>query len=222
MVGAFILSILRSSPAISSVDILARRQPPDIPSDHPKTRVFVEKDTSKWAPHIQSHAPAPQIFFSALATTRGAAGGFDNQYKLEHDLNIELAKAAKEAGSKVYVLISSAGASNKSRFGYMKMKGEIEEDIKALGFEHTVIVQPGLIAGRRQESRPAEAVMRQMANVAGMISTHYLKDGWAQDADVIAKAAVSAGLTAANGGAPSSVWELKGPDIVRLGRTNWK
>jgi len=159
---------------------------------------------------------------SALATTRGAAGGFENQYKLEHDLNLELAKAAKEAGSKVYVLISSSGASNTSRFGYMKMKGEIEEDIKALGFEHTVIVQPGLIAGRRQESRPAEAVARQIANVAGMISTHYLKDAWAQDADVIAKAAVSAGLKAANGEAPSSVWELKGPDIVRLGRTNWK
>src|SRR5205085_11373345 len=120
-----------------------------------------------------------------------------------HDLNVELARAAKEAGSKVYVLISAATSNKNSRFGYVRMKGEIEEDITALEFEHTVIVQPGLISGRREESRPMEAVMRHVAGFAGMISSHYLKDWWAQDADVIAKAAVSAGLKALNGEAPS-------------------
>jgi uncharacterized protein YbjT (DUF2867 family) len=137
-------------------------------------------------------------------------------------LNVELARAAKEAGSKVYVLISAATADKNSRFGYVKMKGEIEEDIKALGFDHTVIVQPGIISGQREESRPMEAVIRHVAGFAGMINSHYLKDWWAQDADMIAKAAVSAGLKALDGEAPSKVWLLKGPDIVRLGRTDWK
>ena len=141
---------------------------------------------------------------------------------MEHDLNIELAKAAKEAGTKVYVLVSSVGANNTAMSAYFKMKGEIEEDIKAMGFENMIILRPGLIAGNREESRPGEAVLRKFAGVLGKISTHYLKDGWAQDADVIAKAAVSAGLTAANGGAPSKVWELAGADIIRLGRTEWK
>lgn len=137
-------------------------------------------------------------------------------------MNVELAKVAKEAGSTVYVLISAATADKNSRIGYVRMKGEIEEDIKALGYEHTVIVQPGIISGRREESRPMEAVIRHLAGFAGMINSHYLKDWWAQDADVIAKAAVSAGLKALNGEAPSKVWILKGPDIVRLGRTDWK
>ena len=137
-------------------------------------------------------------------------------------MNVELARAAKEAGSKVYVLISAATANKNSRFAYVKMKGEIEEDVKALGFEHTVIVQPGIISGHREESRPMEAVIRHIAGFAGRINSHYLKDWWAQDADVIAKAAVSAGLKALNGEAPSKVWLLKGPDIVRLGRTDWK
>ena len=135
---------------------------------------------------------------------------------------MELAKAAKEAGSKVYVLISAANANKNSTFGYIRMKGEIEEDIKALGFEHTIIVQPGLIAGRRVESRPSEALFRHVASFAGMVNSHYLKDSWAQDADVIAKAAVSAGLKAVSGEAPSNVWELKAGDIIRLGRTDWK
>lgn len=171
---------------------------------------------------MKSQSPAPQIFFSALATTRGAAGGFQNQYKLEHDLNIELAQAAKDAGTRVYVLISAQGASTTSSIAYSKMKGQIEEDVKAIGFDHTVILQPGLIAGHREETRMLESVVRKIAAIAGMISTHYLKDGWAQDADVIAKAAVSAGLKAVNGEAPNKVWVLKGADIVRLGRAEWK
>lgn len=171
---------------------------------------------------MQSLSPAPQIFFSALATTRGAAGGFDKQYKFEHDLNIELAKAAKDAGTRVYVLISSNSANKSSMAAYLKMKGEIEEDIKSIGFEHTIIMRPGLIAGAREESRPAEAVLRTIAGLAGKLSTHWLKDGWAQDADVIAKAAVSAGLSAASGEASSKVREIGGSEIVRLGRTEWK
>jgi len=220
MVGAFILSTLRTSASVSSIEILARRSPPDL-SD-PKVKQFVDKDTTTWASHLSSLSPPPSIIFSALATTRAAAGGFDKQYKLEHDLNIELAKAAKESGTKVYVLISSGGANPKSFFGYQKMKGEIEENIRALGFEHMIILRPGLIAGHREENRALEAAFRKVANIAGHINSTWLKDPWAQEADVIAKAAVNAGLKAVNGEAKEKVWILGGKDIIKLGRTEWK
>jgi uncharacterized protein YbjT (DUF2867 family) len=170
---------------------------------------------------MSSLIPPPSVLFSALATTRAAAGGFDKQYKLEHDLNVELAEAAKKAGTKVYVLISSSGASSASRIGYSKMKGEIEDHIKELGFDQMVILRPGLIAGNRGESRMLEGVARKLAAGLGMISAS-LKDPWAQEAEVIGKAAVSAGLKALNGEAPAKVWILSGADIVRLGRTESK
>jgi uncharacterized protein YbjT (DUF2867 family) len=176
---------------------------------------FIDADTSQWAQHYKSLSPPPSIFFSALATTRAAAGSFENQYKLEHGVNVEMAKAAKEAGTKVYVMISVTNASTGAMFGYTRMKGQIEEDIKALDFEQTVILQPGLITGKREESRPAEAVVKKIADSLGMINSHFLKDGWAQDADVIAKAAVSAGLKALNGEAPNKVWEINGRNIKR-------
>jgi len=220
MVGAFILSILRTSPSVSSIDILARRPPPEATSTA-KITTHIDKDTATWVPHMSSLSPPPSILFSALATTRAAAGGFDKQYKLEHDLNVELAKAAKAAGTKVYVLISSNGAHVGSRIPYARMKGEIEDHIKELGFEHMVILRPGLIAGNREESRTGEAVIRKIAAGLGMISTH-LKDPWAQEAEVIGKAAVTAGLKALDGQAPEKVWILYGSDIIRLGRTEWK
>ena len=180
-----------------------------------KLNAIIDANTSKWAQHYKSLPRTPSIIFSALATTRGAAGSFENQYKLDHDLNVEIAKAAQEAGSKVYVLISVSGASSTSRFAYTKLKGEIEEDIKALGFEHTIILRPGLIAGKREESRPTEAVLRKIAGGLGAISSHYLKDGWAQEAEDIAKAAVNAGLKALNGEAPSKVWVITGREIIQ-------
>ena len=174
---------------------------------------FIETDTEKWASHYKSLSPTPSIFFSALATTKAAAGGFDNQYKLEHGLNIEMAKAAHEAGAKIYVLISAANANTKAMFAYSKMKGQIEEDVKAIGFDTTIILRPGLIAGYREESRPAEAAIRKVAGGLGAISPQ-LKDGWAQDADVIAKAAVNAAFEASNGKAPDKIWFLSGREII--------
>jgi len=223
LVGSFILSTLRtsSSPQFSGIEIIARRSPPEAKDTAVPVNEFVEKDTSKWTSYVSSLSPAPSVMFSSLATTRAAAGGFDKQYKIEHDLNIELAKAAKEAGTKTYVLISSNGSNSKSSFAYMKMKGEIEEHIKEIGFEHTIILRPGLLVGKREEPRSVEAVLHGVANVFGRIHSS-LKDFWAQDADVVAKAAVSAAIKVEKGEVKDKIWVLEQKDIVKLGLKEWK
>ncbi|KAJ9608354.1 Protein fmp52, mitochondrial [Cladophialophora chaetospira] len=221
LVGSFILSTLRtSSPSqFSGIEVIARRSPPEAKDAAVPVNEFVEKDTTKWAAHISS--TAPEVIFSGLATTRAAAGGFEKQYKIEHDLNVELAKAAKQAGAKTYVIISSTGANSHSMFGYPKMKGEIEEHIKEIGFDHTIIVRPGLLVGQREEPRLVEGVLRGFANVLGKVHSS-LKDSWAQDADVIAKASVSAAIKAQKGEVKEKVWILGQSDIVRLGSKEWK
>lgn len=183
---------------------------------------FVNKDNSTWVPHVSSLSPAPSVLFSGLATTRANAGSFEAQYKLEHDLNVEIAKAAKQAGTKTCVIISANSSNANSYFPYVRMKGEIEEHIKEVGFDHTIIVRPGLISGRRDETRFAEGLFRGVAAGLGKISTHWLKDFWAQDADVIARAAINAAVRAKKGEVKDKVWILEQKDIVRLGRTEWK
>lgn len=101
------------------------------------------------------------------------------------------------------------------------MKAELEEAVKALDFPHTVILKPGLLAGERQDSRPAEAVVRGIAKGLGAISKR-LTDFWAQDADVVGKAAVSAAVRCAEGKKEAGIWVLSQSEIVRLGRTEWK
>jgi hypothetical protein len=216
--GSYILSNLLTLPSVSSVHALARRQPKATDS---KLQPIIEADTSKWSSKLTSIQPTPPIFFSALATTRAQAGGFENQRKIDYGLNLELAKAAKAAGVKIYVLISVAAMSKTSLFAFNRMKAELEEAVTELEFEHTIILKPGLIVGTREDSRPPEAVFRFVAKCMGAISGGYLKDWWAQDAEVIGRAAVSAGLKALEGGAPK-VWDIPQSEVVKLGRTEWK
>ncbi|RMJ27195.1 Protein fmp-52, mitochondrial [Aspergillus sp. HF37] len=221
MVGTHILNALLANPSVARIDTISRRTPPAAAAaPQAKLTTFLSDDTSRWTEQLSSLTPTPSIFISSFATTRGAAGGFDNQYKLEHGLNVEMARAARDAGTKVYVLISSTGANPASGIAYSRMKGEIEEDVKALGFERTVILRPGLIAGVREESRPMEAAARYMAGFAGKLHAG-LKDGWAQDAEVIGRAAVNAGVRALEGNVPQGsegVWVLYGNEILQVGK----
>ncbi|KAL4782436.1 hypothetical protein BJX76DRAFT_332564 [Aspergillus varians] len=221
MVGGHILTSLLANPSVARVDTFSRRTPPAASSaPEAKLTTFISNDTSKWASELSSLTPTPSIFISSFGTTKGAAGGFENQYKIDHDFNMEMAKAARDAGTKVYVLISAGGADVKSTFAYPRMKGEIEEHVKALGFERTVILRPGLIAGQRDESRPIEAVARFFAGTIGKLHSS-LKDGWAQEANVIGRAAVNAGLKALEGDVPEGndkVWYLYGSDIIQHGK----
>lgn len=216
--------MLLSHPDVHRVETISRRTPTAATSEPlAKLTTTVEGDNSRWPSIISSLNPPPSILISSLGTTRGKAGGLKNQYKIDVDLNVNCAKAARDAGAKVYVLISSEGANPNSMLGYLKMKGECEEKVKELGFERTIILRPGLIVGHREESRPTEAIMRYFASGLGKIHSS-LTDFWAQDVDVIARAAVHAGLKALKGDVPTGsekVWVLSQSDIVRLGRTEW-
>ncbi|KKZ63859.1 hypothetical protein EMCG_01812 [[Emmonsia] crescens] len=54
-------------------------------------------------------SPKPSVFFNTIGTTTAAAGRIRNAGKIDHDLCIENAKAAKAVGAKTYIFISSGG-----------------------------------------------------------------------------------------------------------------
>jgi len=72
-------------------------------SSSDKLNLFIS-DNSEWVSKIESLSPVSTIFFSALAATRADAGGAAGVRKIDYDLNLALAKAAKERGVKCYVL----------------------------------------------------------------------------------------------------------------------
>lgn len=213
LVGSQILLALASNPAYSSIHAISRRSLPS----YDKLKPIIEADNSKWTSAYSSISPAPTIFFSGLGTTRAQAGSFEKQVLIDRDLNLALAKEAKAAGTKIYVLISGGSANSSSMFGYLKMKGELEDGVRELGFEHCVILRPGLLLGSRQDSRPSERAFQMVANGMGAL-TKKAVDFWAQDVAEVGRAAVAAGQMCLEGKREPGVWIVDQAAIVKMGR----
>ena len=96
--------------------------------------------------------------FSALGTTRKQAGSIAAQRVVDLDYQYEAARLGAAGGVEHYLLVSSAGANAKSSNAYMKMKGELEEKVQALGFGRVSIFQPSLLLGHREEARLGEKI----------------------------------------------------------------
>jgi uncharacterized protein YbjT (DUF2867 family) len=94
----------------------------------------------------------------ALGTTIRAAGSQAAFYKVDHDYPLRVAELAKQAGALAYALNSALGADPDSRVFYARTKGELERALQALKYPSLTLVRPGLIGGKRLESRPAEQV----------------------------------------------------------------
>lgn len=152
-VGSQILATLLATDAFSSIKTISRRTPN---AQSPKLQTLEESDISKWGGMISSLSPKPSVIFNAVGTTKAAAGGIQNQWKIDHDSCIENAKAAKEAGVKTYVFISSSGTRGilSAHLPYSKMKIGVEDAIKEIGFEHAIILRPGMILGREKPKAP--------------------------------------------------------------------
>ncbi len=109
------------------------------------------------------------VLFSCLGTTKRQAKTKEKQYKVDFTYQYEIAKMALRNEVSSYVLVSSSGAHKNSRMFYFKMKGELEEAVKALNFNYTHIVQPSVIEGKRSKIRIGEKLAVKLTNISGKI-----------------------------------------------------
>lgn len=104
------------------------------------------------------------VGYCCLGTTRAKAGA-DGFVRVDHDYVLKSAELAKAGGSTQFHLESSRGANKDSSFLYLKVKGQVEADIEALGFDRFSIYRPGVLLVERKESRAGEWLTRKFFNV---------------------------------------------------------
>ncbi|XP_053180515.1 oxidoreductase HTATIP2 [Scomber japonicus] len=109
-----------------------------------------------YAAAFQGH----DVGYCCLGTTRAKAGA-DGFVRVDHDYVLKSAELAKAGGCSQFHLESSRGADKNSGFLYLKVKGQVEAEIEALGFDRYAIYRPGVLLVDRQESRPTEWMARK-------------------------------------------------------------
>ena len=127
----------------------------------------------------------------ALGSTMRQAGSREAFRRIDHGYPLAIAQAVRRQGCRVFALNSAMGAKPRSPFFYNQVKGELERDIQALGFEALTLVRPGLIGGARAEPRPGEQLATRVLTALAPV----LPRAWRiNPAEKIAAALVEAAL----------------------------
>ena len=120
------------------------RRAPDDQDSQPEMDVA---PSEQWPAVIAGRRPATLI--SCLGTTIRQAGSQAAFRAVDHDLVLACARAAKGAGARHMIAVSSVGASSKASNFYLRTKGEVEDALRALGFDRLDLLRPGLLTGNR-------------------------------------------------------------------------
>jgi len=159
LIGKFIVNKMLTDNSYNSVKVFSRRST-GINNQKLEEHIFNFDEISKWKSKI-----AGDELFSAMGTTIRKAGSKEAQYKIDVTYQYEFAKAAAENGIMNYFLVSSSGANADSKLFYMRIKGELEEKVKALPFDKIRIFRPSLLLGERNEKRFGEKVAEKLLKI---------------------------------------------------------
>ncbi len=166
LVGSHLLEQLLDSPHYSRVVALTRRP---LGIQHPKLQESI----------IDFDNPDPSKIkgddlFCALGTTLRKAGSQAAQYRTDCTYPFEIGKIARQNGVRQYLLVSSVGANAAASGFYLRTKGELEDKIKGLDFEHFVTARPSFLLGERSEFRLGEKIGIILAKIfAPLIPRRY-------------------------------------------------
>ena len=109
---------------------------------HPKlhTHVVNFETPEAWADLLHG-----DVAFSCLGTTLAVAGTKEAQWCVDYDYQYAFALQCRTNGVPTFVLVSAAGATAQSKLFYNRMKGQLEDAVKALDFSCLLIFQPSIL-----------------------------------------------------------------------------
>ncbi|MBL0234073.1 MAG: NAD(P)H-binding protein [Chitinophagaceae bacterium] len=156
--GRDLLEQLLADPQVNRVDIFVRRET-GIKQEKLQTHVVDFNNVAQWKDLVKG-----DVLFSCLGTTLKVAGSKEAQWKIDYEYQYQFAEAAKANNVPQLVLISADMASTNSRLFYSRMKGKLEEAVKALNFFRLDIFNPPLLV-RKNTDRGGERIAKTILGI---------------------------------------------------------
>lgn len=157
LIGSLLLQKLLDSPDYQRVVALTRRP---LPLTHAKL-VNPTSDFEHFG--AVSAQLAVDDVFCCLGTTTAKAGGQAGLERVDYHMVVDLARAARAAGARQFLVVSAVGASLRSPAFYSRVKARMERSVAESGYATVHILRPSLLLGARQEHRPAEDLAQKLS-----------------------------------------------------------
>lgn len=168
LVGQELLRILLQGEQYERVVAIVRRS---LEIEHPKLKEIVcDFDHLH---EIQEKLVLDDVF-CCLGTTIKKAKTKEAMYQVDVEYPLEIANLTIKKGAKHFLLISAINANSNSFLFYPRIKGELEEQLKAFSFESLSIFRPSLLLGERKEFRFGEKMAEKL--VKGL--SPFMKSSW--------------------------------------------
>ncbi|HYB33792.1 MAG TPA: NAD(P)H-binding protein [Steroidobacteraceae bacterium] len=150
LTGGCALDALLDAPEITRVIAVSRRP---LGREHPR---LANRIVQFERLETQLRGATCHMALCCLGTTLRKAGSQERFRAVDVGCVLAFARAAKAAGARRFVVISSVGADPDSRKFYLRTKGDMEQELEAVGFESLDILQPSMLLSWRGEMRPLE------------------------------------------------------------------
>ena len=156
LIGSNVVTLLLEHTDFEEV-LLIVRKPMDI--SHSKIKqLIVDFDNL----NLSSEKIQGDVIFSCLGTTKSESPNPAQYRKVDFIYPLELAQIGLENGIKQFHIVSSLGANSSSSSSYLKLKGELENELSKLNFVSLHIYQPSYITGERVEKRIDDKIMKPL------------------------------------------------------------
>ena len=127
-------------------------------------------------PHLENPVGDPAIFLPQLSgrvdlaicclgTTIKLAGSEEAFRAVDHDMVVAFGKRAREMGARHLIVVSAIDADPKSKVFYSRVKGEMEQSLRAQNWPQLTIARPSLLLGERIEPRLAEQLAAPLSKL---------------------------------------------------------
>lgn len=156
MIGSYLLDLLLTDDYFNTVRILVRRPV------HKTDQKMEIKLVNYYDPEsVKLALEGVDVIFSCIGTTQKNVNGDKQLYrKIDFDIPLMAARLGKETGCEKFILVSSVGADSHSSTFYLRLKGELENAIQAIGLVAVHIMQPSMLLGDRKEKRTGENILQ--------------------------------------------------------------
>lgn len=152
LVGGHLLRMLVQEPRIAAITAPTRRPLAD-------AQGILNPHDPQLSDALAQVVDPVDIVFCCLGTTLREAGSKEAFIHADYTLVVDTALTGLRLGAKHMLVVSAMGADPHSMFFYNRVKGEMEQALRAQVWPRLTFARPSMLLGDRQKKRGNEVVL---------------------------------------------------------------